>query len=571
MAPHTARERRHRDGSRGAPLSHREPDFKETSKAHDVLRLPPLSTARQAGNFEKTFFFDLNIFSEKLQRNALARAKAIDSNDEEEARKREIANRVAERYAGGLMRLTEEQLQWRKRQEVKTKKARLKERSQNSVQEIEASASTNSAPQTLQTKKSRTQSKLRSPSKERAAPNKQNAAKEQHVSIERLPSNEAADEEDEVPAFLEAPKERKNRRSMTWSANCRSQTDDTDVASRNRSTEESNSRPSLRWGHTASMSSIPEPEAVASPRAERTGSKRRTQPSLDPFEVFSARRSLLQQDPEGPTSPTLYPASQRARGSILECPASPRARGSILEFRPRLDSSSSSSDVVHSYSGDLQPLTRSLQRQSTTSFDTCSALAKKHSVSLQTARRMHKEFNTLDKLGNGYLSFDELREGIREIAQLPHDKLLPPHLDMELSMSFKEADLNGDNQISFEEFMLWSLSRMFLEELCVEDPQDRAVRQIAKQYNFPSGQVDEIAKLVKRFSSTKSPLELLEQEFRQLLATLLKLDQMDVPLIRWRQFWTECRAVLGAAVPTKTMPRVTIEEFLVWYFNVFRK
>ncbi|CAE7297273.1 CPK8 [Symbiodinium natans] len=190
------------------------------------------------------------------------------------------------------------------------------------------------------------------------------------------------------------------------------------------------------------------------------------------------------------------------------------------------------------------------------SFSTCSELAKKHRLTLEQARQALEEFLALDKNKDGRLSFDEFEQAIRDRCEIPAGHAVPQHL---LKLNWNKADKDGNAEICFEEFLLWSTEHAFTEELVVLDPKERYLRELARNHGFTLDEVDRCHKTFSESDSNRNGF-IEEVEFRHCVASLWKCELEDISATRLRQFWLEAdKARLG---------KLSFEVFLVWYMTI---
>lgn len=486
----------------GGPLTERGPERRRTYNAVKVasastssFRLPDINFGEQ----RNAPFGNGSALA--LKPPAAAPAPQSFHDEEVQAALRDIAHRVADRYAGGLQRLCEEQLLWRRKHDerLRRKQALMQ---QNGPQ---AFPKPSVIPNTRQGSKTKGGGLAdASENFELRSPNYSRDISEAEFAQVRW-DQQSLPEEEEPP-----PTSRKLTRTSTVESRqmtTRRTVDLTVVTDRKSRTLELDDE--LLSPRTE----------MAAPRGSRLERARTT--LLDPFEKMRARNSLLETAVQ------------------LEKDGHP----------PRDSSKLSSSDVPMEDS--LSPKAPKLY------FDECIALSKRHSVPISTLRWLRQEFTWLDGDGSGELTMEEFQEALRDRLNLPPNEPIPKHL---IDESFLEADLDGNGDINFEEFLLWSLSHMFTEEMCVEDPKDRAVRTFAKAHNLPSAQVDEINIIAKRISQDESGA-VSEDEFRQIIAAVLKVDLAEVPVSRWRQFWAEA---------SRGSQRIEVVDIMLWYFNVFK-
>jgi len=190
------------------------------------------------------------------------------------------------------------------------------------------------------------------------------------------------------------------------------------------------------------------------------------------------------------------------------------------------------------------------------SFATCSELAKKHRLTVVQVRQALEEFLSLDKNGDGRLSFDEFEQAIRDRCEIPVGTPVPQHL---LNMNWNKADADGNAEVNFEEFLLWSTEHAFTEELVVHDPKERYLRELARKHNFTLDEVERCHKTFNACDSNKNGC-IEEVEFRHCVAILWKCELEDISATRLRQFWLEADKARSG--------KLGFEVFLVWYVTI---
>jgi len=191
-------------------------------------------------------------------------------------------------------------------------------------------------------------------------------------------------------------------------------------------------------------------------------------------------------------------------------------------------------------------------------FEMCIYLARKHNLHIHDVRRKLEEFAELDLNGDKELSFQEFEDAIRKRCNLPEDEPIPEHL---VQRQFQELDCDGDGSINVEEFLLWSTNHAFTEEMLVTDPKERQFRQLARDHGFCLPDVEKVKTVFDKFDQDGSGY-IDEDEFRQALIQLWGVkDSSDLSKTKMRQYWVE--------VDADASGQIAFAEFVTWYLNVF--
>jgi len=192
------------------------------------------------------------------------------------------------------------------------------------------------------------------------------------------------------------------------------------------------------------------------------------------------------------------------------------------------------------------------------SFDITMILAKKHGLTVDFVKELLDKFKLYDIDGDGVLSEDEFRDAVRESCGIPKGQEAPHHLTQTM---FGDCDLDGDEGISFEEFLVWGRKTAYAEEFMVPDPEERYLRSLARQYGFPLIDVEKIRKLFCEFDLNGNG-SIDQEEFRPMMHQLMKVkDPSQVSEKKLNRFWKE--------VDSDHNGNISFEEFAVWYYKLF--
>eukprot|EP00927_Polykrikos_kofoidii_P067429 TRINITY_DN62921_c0_g1_i1.p1 TRINITY_DN62921_c0_g1~~TRINITY_DN62921_c0_g1_i1.p1 ORF type:complete len:580 (-),score=78.00 TRINITY_DN62921_c0_g1_i1:253-1992(-) len=183
--------------------------------------------------------------------------------------------------------------------------------------------------------------------------------------------------------------------------------------------------------------------------------------------------------------------------------------------------------------------------------------AKEYGLQVQQVREIQHDFKTFDVENNGQIPFESFVKLIRTRAALPPEASIPPHL----LGCMQGVDEDASGTISLEEFIQWSVRTAWSEELLTQCPQEREIRELAREQSMLLPDVERIKKMFDEFDTDGSG-EIEEGEFRDILYKLLKVKNLsDVPDMRLKRYWRE--------VDMDGSGAIVFKEFLIWYKNSF--
>jgi Ca2+-binding EF-hand superfamily protein len=191
-------------------------------------------------------------------------------------------------------------------------------------------------------------------------------------------------------------------------------------------------------------------------------------------------------------------------------------------------------------------------------FDRTVEVARAMNLPIEEVHAKWDDFVRFDKSCNGTLSLEEFRLAVREKCDLPSDAEVPEHL---LKHCWGSADDDGDGQVTFEEFVVWSMKTAYTEEILVTDLKERQLRLMARTHGLCLTDVERIKDVFDRFDGDASG-HIDEDEFRKILLVFMKVkNPADVSEKKLKRYWREVDADRSGSID--------FEEFLLWYYRCF--
>merc|ERR1712019_142981 len=119
------------------------------------------------------------------------------------------------------------------------------------------------------------------------------------------------------------------------------------------------------------------------------------------------------------------------------------------------------------------------------------------------------------------------------------------------------GSLLSKERVNFEDFVEWSISVSWTEEVQVKCVKEREVWRVAREQGMKLLDVERVKKMFDDFDTDGSG-EIEEAEFRHIICKLWNVkDLSDVPIKQLQRFWRELDADGSGSV--------SFTEFLVWY------
>merc|ERR1712054_85155 len=120
-------------------------------------------------------------------------------------------------------------------------------------------------------------------------------------------------------------------------------------------------------------------------------------------------------------------------------------------------------------------------------------LEKRYNIPVLEAREISREFREHDLDNSGHISRDEFHKIIRERTNLPEDEEIPEHL-VKPVRKFQP-------QVTFEEFLKWSALTAWTEEMMQPCPNERHIRQLAREQEMTLPDVEKVKELFNEFDT----------------------------------------------------------------------
>jgi len=191
-------------------------------------------------------------------------------------------------------------------------------------------------------------------------------------------------------------------------------------------------------------------------------------------------------------------------------------------------------------------------------FETMIALGKKYGMSVDDVKRRRDEFTKLDLDNNGELNKYEFEQVVRELCGIPEYGHVPHHL---MHNFWASADRNRSGALDFEEYLAWSMTHEYSEEMLVADEGERHMRGIARKHGFYLPDVERVKSVFDSFDTDRTG-NMEEEEFREALLKLMRVkNPADVSQKKLQRFWRE--------VDTDGSGLICFEEFVLWYLKFF--
>merc|ERR1712176_221660 len=152
-------------------------------------------------------------------------------------------------------------------------------------------------------------------------------------------------------------------------------------------------------------------------------------------------------------------------------------------------------------------------------FEEVVSLARQYDIPVDVVHMKRIEFGEYDTNKAGTLTYSEFLEALRGQCGIAANEPLPEHL--QTSKLIKDENASG--QVTFEDFLFWSCLTEYSETMLVTDPQERHLRQLARDHNLPLPEVEHIKDVFDTVNVSKNGI-IDEDEFRLVLIDLMRIE-----------------------------------------------
>lgn len=180
------------------------------------------------------------------------------------------------------------------------------------------------------------------------------------------------------------------------------------------------------------------------------------------------------------------------------------------------------------------------------------ALSKKNHMPLLEVRERREEWAKLDTENKGFILLPELKTFIRKSCGIPASEPVPSYL-------LQRVSAQKQDNITFEDFLEWSRSTAYMEDLVVPDEKERSLRQLARENGLLIPEVEKVQRVFEKFDADGSGA-IDEEEFSNVIRDLMKVkNPSDISYQMLKRYWRE--------IDSDGSGEVCFEEFLLWYFK----
>lgn len=190
-------------------------------------------------------------------------------------------------------------------------------------------------------------------------------------------------------------------------------------------------------------------------------------------------------------------------------------------------------------------------------------LARKCNLQFHEIRECLREFLKLDEDRSGFLNREQFLVAVSERlgtgkGAADEDKEAQKAT---LSEIWMKTDRDGTGSVDFEEFVAWTQTTAFNEDMVVSCETDKELRKLAKENCIPLPDVESIFKEFGKFDEDKSG-QIEKAEFQDLVCTLMRTkDRTNIPQKRLDALWKDADTDGGGSL--------NFAEFLLWYKKNF--
>jgi len=184
-------------------------------------------------------------------------------------------------------------------------------------------------------------------------------------------------------------------------------------------------------------------------------------------------------------------------------------------------------------------------------------MARRYNFPVSEVKERLEEFKGLDREKRGVLSRAEFLEAVKRRLHIKDTNEIPQRMITEV---WRVTDSDGSGEIDFEEFLAWTQTVAFSEDLMITDPADQKIRELARRHNMPITTVEYIWREYDRCDCPNGKMN--RECFTQMVTALLHAKEAsDLPKGRLFAFWQ--------AADAKRAGFIDFDQFLSWYIKYF--
>lgn len=184
-----------------------------------------------------------------------------------------------------------------------------------------------------------------------------------------------------------------------------------------------------------------------------------------------------------------------------------------------------------------------------TSFEMCLTLSKKHNRSAYAVKQQLDVFVKFDLDRDGILSKDEFEHAVRHLCHLADDGEPIPRRIL--------GPITED--VKFEDFLLWTFTHAFVEDIFCVDETDKQLRKLARDNEWSLWDVEQVKKTFDSYDTDHTGSLDLEHFGAVLRNVLGAKSPADLSRSTLTRYFREVDIDGGGDID--------FEEFALWWFN----